>query len=55
LQALQRVSRKNAENRKELLSQFQKVEKLPNDKKMIIKELIEAFLFKSELQQKLAH
>ena len=40
---------------KELLSQFQKVEKLPNDKKMIIKELIEAFLFKSELQQKLAH
>lgn len=39
---------------KELLSQFIRVEKLPNDKKAIIKELIEAFLLKSDLQQKLA-
>ena len=37
------------------LSQFQKLEKLPNDKKLIVKELIEAFLLKTDLPQKLAH
>lgn len=39
---------------KELLSQFQRVEKLPREKKAVVKELIEAFLFKTDLQQKLA-
>lgn len=38
---------------KELLSQFLRVEKLPNDKKAIITELIEAFLFKYNVQQQL--
>lgn len=40
---------------KELLSQFKRLEALPNDRKKIVKELIEAFLFKTELQQKLSH
>lgn len=40
---------------KELLSQFQRVEKLPDDKKNIIKEVVEAFLLKVDLQQKLVH
>jgi transcriptional regulator with XRE-family HTH domain len=39
---------------KELLAQFKRLEGLPNERKRIVKELIEAFLFKSELQQKLA-
>jgi hypothetical protein len=39
---------------KELLSQFQRVEKLPNEKKAVVKELIDAFLLKTDLQQKLA-
>jgi transcriptional regulator with XRE-family HTH domain len=39
---------------KELLSQFQRLEKLPNEKKAVVKELIEAFLLKTDLQQKLA-
>ena len=39
---------------KELLSQFQKVSKLPIDKKTIVKELIDAFLIKFDLQQKFA-
>ncbi len=39
---------------KELLSQFQRLEQLPNNKKDIIKEVIEAFLFKSNIQQQLA-
>jgi transcriptional regulator with XRE-family HTH domain len=38
----------------ELLSQFKKIEKFPQDKKMIIKELIEAFILKTTLQQQLA-
>lgn len=37
----------------ELLSQFKKVEKLPNDKKKLIKEFLDAFLLKSSLQQHL--
>lgn len=36
---------------KELLSQFQRLEKLPQDKKNIIKEVIEAYLFKAAVQQ----
>lgn len=39
---------------KELLAQFQDVAKLPDDKKTIVKELIDAFLFKSKIQQQLA-
>ncbi len=39
---------------KELLSQFQRLEKLPNNKKDVIKEVIEAFLFKTNVQQQLA-
>jgi transcriptional regulator with XRE-family HTH domain len=39
---------------KELLSQFQRVEKLPSEKKAVVKELIDAFLLKTDLQQKLA-
>ncbi|WP_299556779.1 hypothetical protein [Seonamhaeicola sp.] len=39
---------------KELLSQFQKVSQLSNDRKMIVKELIDAFLIKTDLQQKFA-
>lgn len=37
----------------ELLSQFKKIEKFPQDKKMIVKELIEAFILKTSLQQQL--
>ena len=40
---------------KELLSQFQQVAKLSNERKAIVKELIEAFLLKTELQQKFVH
>ena len=46
---------KEAISDKELLSQFQRVAKLSNDRKAIIKELIEAFLLKTNLQQKLVH
>ena len=38
----------------ELLSQFRKIEKLPSDKKKIVKELLEAFIFKADLQKQLA-
>lgn len=38
----------------ELLNQFRKVEKLPNDKKKLIKEFLDAFLLKDSLQQQLA-
>jgi hypothetical protein len=37
---------------KELLSQFQKVSLLSNDRKAVVKELLEAFLLKSDLQQR---
>lgn len=46
---------KEAISDKELLSQFQRVAKLSNDRKAIVKELIEAFLLKTDLQQKLVH
>lgn len=39
---------------KELLSQFKRIEDLPDNKKSVIKELIDAFLFKQDIQQKLA-
>jgi Fe-S cluster biosynthesis and repair protein YggX len=35
----------------ELLIQFKKVELLPNDKKKLIKEFLDAFLFKDSIQQ----
>jgi transcriptional regulator with XRE-family HTH domain len=38
----------------ELLTQFRKIEKLPTDKKKIIKELLDAFIFKADLQKQLA-
>jgi len=38
----------------ELLIQFKKIEKLPEDKKRIVKELIDAFLFKDNIQNQLA-
>jgi transcriptional regulator with XRE-family HTH domain len=39
---------------KELLSQFKKVALLPNEKKKLIKEFLDAFIFKNDIQQKLA-
>lgn len=39
----------------ELLSQFKKVEKFPQEKKAIVKELIDAFILKTNLQKELAH
>ena len=36
----------------ELLNQFRRVEKLPDDKKRLIKEFLDAFLLKDNLQQK---
>lgn len=38
----------------ELLSQFRKVEKLPTDKKKLVKEFLDAFIFKADLQKQLA-
>ncbi len=40
---------------KELISQFKKIALLPTDQKNIVKELIDAFLLKNDLQQKLSH
>jgi transcriptional regulator with XRE-family HTH domain len=37
----------------ELLMQFHKIEKLPSEKKKIVKELIDAFIFKADLQKQL--
>lgn len=37
----------------ELLSQFRKVEKLPADKKKLVKEFLDSFIFKAELQKQL--
>ncbi len=39
---------------KELLNQFKSIEKLPEEKKYIIKELIDAFILKNNLQKQLA-
>lgn len=41
-------------NDRELLSQFQRVEQLPSDKKAIVKELLESFLLKCDLQKRMA-
>ena len=38
----------------ELLSQFKRIEQMPDDRKRIIKEVLDAFILKSDLQQKLA-
>jgi transcriptional regulator with XRE-family HTH domain len=38
---------------RELLSQFQRVEELPNDKKAIVKELLESFLLKYDIQKRM--
>lgn len=35
----------------ELLSQFRKIEKLPDDKKKLVKEFLDAFIFKVDLQK----
>ena len=35
----------------ELLSQFRKIEKLPDDKKKLVKEFLDAFIFKAYLQK----
>ena len=37
---------------KELLEQFKKVEQLPKDKKLLVKEFLDAFIMKAELQRK---
>ena len=37
----------------ELLMQFKKVEKLPHNKKQLVKEFLDAFLFKTNIQQQL--
>jgi transcriptional regulator with XRE-family HTH domain len=39
---------------RELLEQFKKVEQLPNDRKLLVKEFLDAFLIKAELQQRLS-
>jgi len=36
----------------ELLFQFKKVEQMPEDRKHLLKEIIDAFILKTELQQK---
>jgi transcriptional regulator with XRE-family HTH domain len=38
----------------DLLNQFRKVEKLPDDKKRLVKEFLDAFLFKYNVQQQIA-
>ena len=39
---------------KELLDQFRRVELLPQDRKKLVKEFLDAFLIKTELKQKLS-
>ena len=39
----------------ELLMQFKKVEQMPEDRKRLLKEILDAFILKTDLQQKLAH
>ena len=41
----------NSLNDNDLLNQFRKVEKLPDDKKRLVKEFLDAFLFKYNIQQ----
>ena len=44
----------NAISDRELLEQFKRVEQLPEKKKILVKEFLDAFLIKSDLQQKFA-
>ena len=39
----------------ELLIQFKKVEQLSNEKKKLVKEFLDAFIFKANIQQQFAH
>lgn len=50
---LQDKAKETIEN-EELLTQFRKIEKLPGEKKKIVKELLDAFIFKADLQKQLA-
>jgi hypothetical protein len=38
----------------ELLSQFIKIERLPANKKKLVKEFLDAFIFKSDFKKQLA-
>ena len=38
----------------ELLLQFRKIEQLPANKKKLVKEFLDVFIFKSDLQKQLA-
>ena len=38
----------------ELLVQFRRIEKLPTEKKKLVKEFLDAFIFKADLQKQLA-
>jgi transcriptional regulator with XRE-family HTH domain len=44
----------NSLNDNDLLNQFRKVEKLPDDKKRLVKEFLDAFLLKYNIQQQIA-
>jgi transcriptional regulator with XRE-family HTH domain len=39
---------------KELMTQFKRIAKLPKERKAIVKELLDAFLLKNDLKEKLA-
>lgn len=39
----------------ELLAQFRKVKKLPADKKKLVIEFLDAFIFKADIQKQLAN
>lgn len=39
----------------ELLFQFKRIENMPEDRKRLLKEILDAFILKTDLQQKLAH
>jgi hypothetical protein len=51
-----RLDKKSADaiSDEELLSQFRKIEQLPPNKKKLVKEFLDAFIFKSDLQKQLA-
>ena len=46
---------KNSIKDNELLLQFEKIEKLPDNKKNLVKEFLDAFILKANLQQQLLH
>ena len=39
----------------ELLTQFKRIENMPEDRKRLLKEILDVFILKTDLQQKLAH